>query len=630
MGFIISILGGIGSLVLVPVGFAVGIYVPLVITDTAYQLYNVIGMSNFARQLFGSTNGIGINWASPFVKFFLIAVCIGIAGFVLSLGFQAMKVWYAKGSPKATTSLSKLSFGMLAIVLVPIGFMLSVTITSIIFNALSGNDSSAMISSQDRDKFVTVIFRYKEIMADIFEKSGKISGSEVDWNTGLNEINSIISQLKDYAQQKQYSTIVSECENIQKIIAECKDKCSSEVVLQYIDKIIACAKEMIIGQRLTDISELQNAYDGLYQSEMCFSSLITSLEQLSKSRTLIQSDTSGIEIWNKIFVNQDSVMNYLRFKGESTGTPQDFKYSIYNLFSNYTSDFGTNTKNTYYSTIQQILCGCDTKEIGKKYYYWCVDKEIFGSETINWIGIDVFYQRANPWAKFKLSNTINGFVLGTDIPNSNYNIVSYAMSACGSLFSGHLERMVVGSMCANMLMATMMCYAYYIIGRVLELIILWLGAIIVAFRCEEEGTQFKIMIKAIWNKTLSIIFVQFVFTLVTLLINIDFIKMITNSISSSDSSWFNAGTAIGILGTTIVFSCGYYLSGQLCTLILGEAGQLRSFGDQYHNLRSSQDRRYGHKTDQLAKGANTHMFGIMKDGHRSYADWKKAKRERIK
>ena len=61
MGFIISILGGIGSLVLVPVGFAVGIYVPLVITDTAYQLYNVIGMSNFARQLFGSTNGIGIN-----------------------------------------------------------------------------------------------------------------------------------------------------------------------------------------------------------------------------------------------------------------------------------------------------------------------------------------------------------------------------------------------------------------------------------------------------------------------------------------------------------------------------------------------------------------------------------------
>ena len=69
-----------------------------------------------------------------------------------------------------------------------------------------------------------------------------------------------------------------------------------------------------------------------------------------------------------------------------------------------------------------------------------------------------------------------------------------------------------------------------------------------------------------------------------------------------------------------MFSCGYYLSGQRCTLILGEAGQLRSFGDQYHNLRSSQDRRYGHKTDQLAKGANTHMFGIMKDGHRSYAD----------
>jgi hypothetical protein len=54
-------LGTVGSFLLIPIGFAVGVYIPLVITDTAYQIYNTIGMSNFARQLFGSTNGVGVN-----------------------------------------------------------------------------------------------------------------------------------------------------------------------------------------------------------------------------------------------------------------------------------------------------------------------------------------------------------------------------------------------------------------------------------------------------------------------------------------------------------------------------------------------------------------------------------------
>lgn len=47
MGFIIGLFGSISSLLLIPIGFAIGVYIPLVITDTAYQIYNYIGLSNF-------------------------------------------------------------------------------------------------------------------------------------------------------------------------------------------------------------------------------------------------------------------------------------------------------------------------------------------------------------------------------------------------------------------------------------------------------------------------------------------------------------------------------------------------------------------------------------------------------
>jgi hypothetical protein len=51
----------VGSFLMIPLGFAIGVYIPLVLTDVAYQIYNAIGMSQFARQLFGSSNGIGVD-----------------------------------------------------------------------------------------------------------------------------------------------------------------------------------------------------------------------------------------------------------------------------------------------------------------------------------------------------------------------------------------------------------------------------------------------------------------------------------------------------------------------------------------------------------------------------------------
>jgi hypothetical protein len=107
-----------------------------------------------------------------------------------------------------------------------------------------------------------------------------------------------------------------------------------------------------------------------------------------------------------------------------------------------------------------------------------------------------------------------------------------------------------------------------------------LGSIIVAFKDDGEGTQFRIIMKAVINKTLSIIFVEFVFTITNVLINLGFMKMLMNNAATSQTGWFNATNGAVMMATVILFCASYYMGQTLCTLILGEAGQLRSFGDQ--------------------------------------------------
>ena len=58
---IITVITTLLGAILAPFMFAFTMYVPLIITQTCYIIYNVMGMSDFARQLFGSTNGSGVN-----------------------------------------------------------------------------------------------------------------------------------------------------------------------------------------------------------------------------------------------------------------------------------------------------------------------------------------------------------------------------------------------------------------------------------------------------------------------------------------------------------------------------------------------------------------------------------------
>jgi hypothetical protein len=127
-----------------------------------------------------------------------------------------------------------------------------------------------------------------------------------------------------------------------------------------------------------------------------------------------------------------------------------------------------------------------------------------------------------------------------------------------------------------------------------------LGSIIVAFKDDGEGTQFRIIMKAVMNKTLSIIFIEFVFTITNTLINLGFMKVLLNNAQTSSTGMFDASAAAVMMATVILFCASYYMGNSLCTLILGEAGQLRSFGDQYANISSSGRQQYGQGTKGMA------------------------------
>jgi hypothetical protein len=86
--------------------------------------------------------------------------------------------WTNKGIKQAT-SLARISYGMASIVLVPIVFMFSTTITALLFNIMSGNSSASMISASENSTFATIMQAYGGKIHDILGSSWKINGEAV-------------------------------------------------------------------------------------------------------------------------------------------------------------------------------------------------------------------------------------------------------------------------------------------------------------------------------------------------------------------------------------------------------------------------------------------------------------------
>lgn len=606
MSIIFSLIGMASSLLLIPMGLAIGIYIPLVMTDTAYQIYNTVGMSNFARALFGSTNGVGVNWNNGFSQFLLWAVIIGAISLVISVLCNVIANWTRNGV-KHSIGWSRVAYGVAAIVAVPAIFMLSITLTALIFNAISGNSSMSFITGQENSNFQIAMSGYSsKILSILGYDTFNLNGSMVTWQDALNQLLEQVKTIQKEATAQGLTDVETVCNNLINDIKACLQSGTAEYITTQINTLINISMNMTIGERISDMSGIQAAYDNLFGSQSAFSALLKDLNNLKSNSVLFHSGDASYDamIWifgGQIYDLQVTDQNlgfiaYIERKGSTTESI-NYIYSIENVFADMQIQSAVSSSDyyTYTSALNQIMNGCDTATKANTEHYWnTVDTPAFNVSTF--IGLNSFYQRANPLPSFTLAGMINGFTIGSNNVISNYDILTLYKSGFTDLFTGHMERAVIGMMAANMMMATMMAYTWYMVGRVFELIILWLGSIIVAFKDDGEGTQFKIMMKTVVNKTLSIIFIEFVFTITNTLINLGFMKGLIEGGINVSATLVDALNGAIMLGTTILFCASYYMGNTLCNFVLGEAGQLRSFGDQYANISSTGRQQYGYGT----------------------------------
>ena len=624
-----ALLGGLSALLLIPAGVAIGIYVPLIITDTAYQLYNTLGMSNFARELFGSTNGIGVNWSSPFSQVLLWSLIIGVIAMGVSVLFNAAANRTNTGI-KHQLGLSRICFGIFSIILVPILFMFTTTITALIFQAISGNTSASMITGEENLAYQNVLSGFSsKIFSILGINTFNLNGQMVNWNDSLNLLLLKVQDILSYAKDKGLDDLVSNCNKIIQDINSAITNCNGSYISTQINELIEISRNMTIGQRLNDISALQAAYENLTGSQAAFTQLMKDVNSLSDFGKIFAegSDAQKAYIW--IFGDLSSSdqtlqgwINYVYYKGLISHTSLDsLQFSIGNVFANQKGIVVISEQVNFICAIDQLISGCNSSSQPDLNHYWTAGLDPAIPQYSIWIGINGFCERANATPSFTLAGMLNAWILGKSGVISNYNILNLYFSGYNAFFTGHMERAVIGMLASNIMMATMLSFAWYMVGRIVELIFLWFSSMINAFKADPEGTQFKLVISAIIKKTLSIVFIQFAFTVINILINIGFMQALLNNAQSADTMWFKASDAAIMLGTTMLFGGAYFAGNALCSYVLGEAGQLRSIGDQMNNLQANGRQQYGHGTkNALSKGASS-IGGIGKEGLETRGDY---------
>jgi hypothetical protein len=72
------------------------------------------------------------------------------------------------------------------------------------------------------------------------------------------------------------------CDKIIQDIAACQNQCSSDFIVTQLNSIMTIARSMTIGQRLSDLSGLQSAYDALYGSQAAYLNLIKDLQNIQQ------------------------------------------------------------------------------------------------------------------------------------------------------------------------------------------------------------------------------------------------------------------------------------------------------------------------------------------------------------
>jgi hypothetical protein len=160
----------------------------------------------------------------------------------------------------------------------------------------------------------------------------------------------------------------NECDKIIQDITAVQTSCSSTYMQTQLNALISIANGMTIGQRLSDMSGLQNVYDNLYSASMSYSNLIKDLNNISQYSNAFTSGTTHdafANIFGGILDGGASVngfIGFVQYGGTDSSATTNYMYTINNVFAdNSIQNPISHSKTLFFaSALTQIFNGCDS------------------------------------------------------------------------------------------------------------------------------------------------------------------------------------------------------------------------------------------------------------------------------
>lgn len=554
------------SILMLPIMYAFGVYMPMILADSFYTIFKAIGGASFAEQLFNTKNGFTWDWTNPIFILLFVALAAGILMFAVFAGVRAITAFSDFGK-KHTIGLFRVGYGCAGIILVPTVFVALTTISALIFRILSpsgnipfvGNGELAEIKQYFNDTFIVNIKNDLTAFGIQYEWNG-LSGSLDELLTNLNTLAASASSAGDTAQYTLIEQAISSVSSL-KIYADPNWWNSLE---NSIDQILS---NVTIGQRMSydDFEKFQTAYNSLVYASAAFNSAYNNILSLY---TTYYPGASGSDAWK--FVDKwITLFNY----GENHSA----------IASDFLSWNGRTDTPLILIFMQNGFGGGD-------------DRGLYSFTRL--------YNELNPSYEFVFLSDIFKYVTGLN--GGNYRDPS--MIFLTSFEFWRIPQMMIGAIATYIVSGAMGLFAWFVLKRIFDLIILWPFSIYIAFTDQQDGAIFKKIIKLIFFKIFAIIVVQIVFQAMNIIVDTNFIggmlQTSFNSNTSNENIWLQGALTISL---ATMYGASYYTGDMITGIILGEPGTMRGIADQMGSIKNT-----GQTVSGDTKGTTNESHGVGK------------------
>ncbi len=277
------------------------------------------------------------------------------------------------------------------------------------------------IANNERQGFVDVLNAFSTKITNILNGSGsKWDGQSYDWQTALTTLEQYINCISLSAKNQGMSYLQNLCETILQDIANCKSSTDANYISTQINNIVSVAQNMSIGQRISDISSLQTAYDNFLNSQIGYATLIKDLNSLKPYQSWTWNDPNVDKAFAMIFTGSyidggetkvitQGFLSYVNYKGVDNPNTFDYLFSINNIFSDVTikATLADTDDIHLLSGMNQLIVGCNSSSEPLTNHYWtCGSWSIISMNE--WIGVDEFYDRGSELNYLPSSTTFIG------------------------------------------------------------------------------------------------------------------------------------------------------------------------------------------------------------------------------